>query len=391
MTKDYTVEPARQFNVRDLFEMMSSLELTPPYQRSGDVWHPNARSLFIDSLANGFAVPTIYLHQFPKPDVKGARRITHAVVDGKQRLMAIKRFFENELALPGEFRFYEDSVGIERSPAAGKRYEELRGSGLLNVRTAILRAKIPVVEIRTSSDNTIRKMFRRLNSQGKLNAAEFRNSFPGEFPPMTWQTSNHEFMKETLAFDPRRYKHYDVAAKFLVLQANGPVNLRKSVIDAWAERFDPEHPEYHGAGLDAKIVQATSETLDRLQVWFREHAQNPVAKKDGTLIPIFLLASEDFRQTKRAEGATFVLFKLALDAALRVPPTERNQLRGEAPILFEFAGLQRRNEKTSFEARREILRRFATDYGPVDQIPEILGVSAKRLAELSRKPERNGS
>ena len=84
------------------------LLLDPPYQR-GDVWGNKRRVNLIRSLLQGVPIPSIVINERLFADWKDDSRI--AVIDGKQRITAILKFLNGELAVPGEwFGVYPESV-----------------------------------------------------------------------------------------------------------------------------------------------------------------------------------------------------------------------------------------------------------------------------------------
>ena len=62
-----------------------NIDLNPRFQRR-EAWNDNRKSVFIESLFLGLPVPQLVLAEKPK------HRGTYIVVDGKQRLLAIRRF-----------------------------------------------------------------------------------------------------------------------------------------------------------------------------------------------------------------------------------------------------------------------------------------------------------
>ncbi|MCI5189067.1 MAG: DUF262 domain-containing protein, partial [Candidatus Electrothrix sp. AS4_5] len=71
-------------------EKRGDLVLAPDFQRK-NVWPPKHQSELIESILMGIPIPLIYLFE----NEEGVRQI----IDGKQRITALKRFFDNELAL----------------------------------------------------------------------------------------------------------------------------------------------------------------------------------------------------------------------------------------------------------------------------------------------------
>lgn len=79
----------------------SYLLLDPPYQR-GDVWGPVRRVNLIRSILLGVPIPCVVINDrlnadWPDDDFR------LAVIDGRQRLTTILRFFDSQLAVPGDW------------------------------------------------------------------------------------------------------------------------------------------------------------------------------------------------------------------------------------------------------------------------------------------------
>jgi len=93
MENDINVRIAKeQSSVFELLrrEKRGDLILAPDFQRN-DVWDLKHKSELIESILMGFPIPLIYLFE----DENGIRQ----VVDGKQRISALKAFLNNEFAL----------------------------------------------------------------------------------------------------------------------------------------------------------------------------------------------------------------------------------------------------------------------------------------------------
>ena len=71
-----------------------AVDVSPKFQRR-DRWDAEKQSLLVESFLTNIPVPPVYLAE----DV--ARLGSYAVIDGKQRLTAISRFFANKLVLRG--------------------------------------------------------------------------------------------------------------------------------------------------------------------------------------------------------------------------------------------------------------------------------------------------
>lgn len=143
--------------VKSLVDEMRDGELIvrPSFQRYA-VWDTSRRSRFIESILLNIPIPTLF---FAEDDDK-----TKVVVDGQQRLLALKEFVENRYALKG----------IEvLTPLKGKSFDELTERQRKIIRNRTLRCLV----ISAKSDSEIRfQVFERLNQGGVvLNPQEVRH------------------------------------------------------------------------------------------------------------------------------------------------------------------------------------------------------------------------
>jgi len=69
--------------------------LTEEYQRSDKVWPGSAQSYLIETIVLGFPMPKLSLYQ--RTDLQ-SKKTFKEIVDGQQRSMAIRQFFDNKAA-----------------------------------------------------------------------------------------------------------------------------------------------------------------------------------------------------------------------------------------------------------------------------------------------------
>tara|TARA_Y100000768_G_scaffold376411_1_gene348432 strand:+ start:1768 stop:3066 length:1299 start_codon:yes stop_codon:yes gene_type:complete len=188
--------------------------LNPEYQRQAGVWSTDKKQLFIDSLLNSFDTPKIYVHDLSQ-DKK--HREHYAIVDGLQRLTTIWGFLENKFPLADEFRLSPDSRHFERDPhpEGGQYFEELPSWW----QTFFHSINLPIMVIETGddADGEIEELFSRLNNGQPLTSAEQRNAIGGDMAKMIRKVAGHKFFKEKVAFSDTRYRHYDQAAKLILI------------------------------------------------------------------------------------------------------------------------------------------------------------------------------
>ena len=157
---------ASDWTVETLFGQIQkdNVDLTPNFQRR-EVWDIRKKSAFIESLMLGIPVPQIVLAQ------KRGARGRYTVLDGKQRLLSIRGFYEGEYALSGL------SVLKEMN---GLHYNQLDDGWQDSLDNSTIRA------VRISgwkSDSVLFTIFHRLNTGSMpLNPQELRCALsPGPF------------------------------------------------------------------------------------------------------------------------------------------------------------------------------------------------------------------
>jgi hypothetical protein len=76
-----------------------------PYQR-GEVWTQAQRMMLIYSILSGTPIPALIVNERPHKmwfGAQGERLPVYAVIDGKQRMMTVKMFMEDVLAVPASW------------------------------------------------------------------------------------------------------------------------------------------------------------------------------------------------------------------------------------------------------------------------------------------------
>jgi hypothetical protein len=212
--------------IRDVAALRDRIQLDPEYQRAGDIWSKPRRQLLIDSILIDFDVPKFYFRALVPPQVQGERLIAYTVIDGRQRLEAIWAFMDGELVLDAD---HAADVALPAGELLDFRSMRRWSPRLMD---RFLNYVLDVVTIETDDDDVIEDMFLRLNEASALNAAEKRNAFGGPIPPLTRELSQHPFFADVLPYPNRRYRHYDIATKFLLFEERGGVaDTKKTYLD----------------------------------------------------------------------------------------------------------------------------------------------------------------
>lgn len=159
---------------------VEAIDVQPLYQRR-DRWNLAAKSALIESFLLNIPVPPVYLAE--------ENFGTYSVIDGKQRLTAIKQFMRNEFPLKNLDRFVE--------------LENLKFSQLPpDLQNALkIRPYVRVVTLLKQSDPELKyEVFTRLNTGGiALHPQEIRNAmYRGEFNDLLIELSASPFLRRSL-------------------------------------------------------------------------------------------------------------------------------------------------------------------------------------------------
>mgnify|MGYP001317669685 CR=1 FL=1 len=132
-------------------------DLNPPYQR-GSVWTLGQRQRLIESLIRRIPVGSV-VYNVRKSFIGGGGKFYAAVIDGKQRVEAVRAFFDDEFSVPAWW-FEDDELDV---PADG----EVTYSGLSDVgRRRAMMWSLPGLEAHVDSIEEEARLFDLLNSGG---------------------------------------------------------------------------------------------------------------------------------------------------------------------------------------------------------------------------------
>ncbi len=219
-----------------LYRIRDRIQLDPDYQRLGGIWGLETKQLLLDTILNGFDVPKLYMHKFSTPLEKGGKTYDFAIVDGRQRLETLWSFIDGKLPLADDFKFFRDDT----MQAKGMTYEDL-GKEHPDVKADFDAYPLSVIQIETDDLEMIEEMFSRLNEAAPLTAPEKRNAYSGPLPGAIRRLAKEHFFTQALPFQNRRYRHYDLATKFLLFEYEGKVvDTKKARLDAFVEAFEAQ-------------------------------------------------------------------------------------------------------------------------------------------------------
>lgn len=327
----------------------------PPYQRESGIWSVEKQRLFIDSLFNDFDVPKLYFH-----DVRSKQPPKHyAVVDGKQRLHAIWQFLSGALETDDGFRVADD-LGQPPAPSGAVTFASLSPFW----QAAFTGKSLSVVLIDDADDDDIEELFFRLNNGEALNAAEKRNALGGVICDQIRETAKHSFFTDTVSVSNKRYQHYEIAAKFLLIEktesdSGAPwCDLKKKFLDKLVND-NKKMPSASVSGL-AKRVDSTLKLMQRI---FSTH--DPLLSKQAYSPMYYLWVKIMAKEYAHPSLYTLLREFAQTFAANRVANLSLNEDERDS-TLIEFGRLMQQgtNDLGSLQTRVNTLRRYFLEAHP---------------------------
>ncbi|WP_200895449.1 DUF262 domain-containing protein [Kitasatospora griseola] len=169
-----------------------AIDVSPLFQRR-ERWDLRRQSALIESFLLNVPVPPVYLSE----DDYGS----YSVIDGKQRITAIRDFMMDKFQLSSLDRFHEIS-GLKFSELPGQLQNSLK-----------VRPYIRAITILRQSDRATKyEVFHRLNSGGEpLNAQEIRNViYRGHLNDLVMELSEAPFLRRQLKIRDNKSTSYNL-------------------------------------------------------------------------------------------------------------------------------------------------------------------------------------
>jgi hypothetical protein len=225
--------------------------IRPPYQRKANIWPPEKRRSFLDSLCRGYYIPPIVLREVRISEDK----IRYEVIDGQQRITTIQLFYGNKLELPKTL----ESM-IKGELLAGRTYEKLEVEqrqwfDKLYLEADIIKnidGKSNAEHLRRAADifwrlqlgeplTFMERQHARVYSGVRNFVTKYADDTSYDFNSYEFVPQNpnrHPFFAKLLAMKNNRMQHLLLLSRLLLIEfADGPTNLALQNIDELFEKY----------------------------------------------------------------------------------------------------------------------------------------------------------
>jgi hypothetical protein len=185
-----------------------AIDLYPDFQRSADLWSLQKQSLLIESILIRIPLPAFYFD--------GANNNKWQVIDGLQRLCAIKNFIVSQtLKLTGleYLSQFEECLFSDLPPSFQRQIEET------NIMAYIINSGTPDVKY---------NIFKRINTGGiVLNPQEIRNALNQGVPSnFIAELASTDSFKQVTKLSAQRMQDKEFVTRFITFYLNKPEEYR---------------------------------------------------------------------------------------------------------------------------------------------------------------------
>jgi len=306
--------------------------IVPFYQRKY-VWKIEQASRLIESFLMGLPVPQVFLYVNDEDQLE--------IIDGQQRVMSVKYFFEGyfgEPDLSGRRQIFKLKGLSERSEYNGKTFDELPPRDQRRLKNTALRA-IQIKQLKPSLRNdSVFHIFERLNTGGtQLKPQEIRNAvYRGKIVDVLKDLNNNVKWQKILGLKAcdknqkdveiilRLFALFEIHASYekpMLGYLNKQMSLHRDFSDVRAQRFRKRFPE---------VVELIANNLERP---FRPRSVINSAMLEGVMIALLEnenITGEILRENyeKLSNNENFIKY-------LRGATTDTNTVRDRIKIAKE--------------------------------------------------------
>lgn len=244
------------------------MDLQPDFQR-GEIWPIQKKKKLIDSILRGWKIPPIHV-------VPNSKSVDE-VLDGQQRLAAIRDFCENVISIDGNI----EPIDPDIRQFDGLFYRDLP----IEWQRRIRQYSILIVRLTEFSPQEPAELFYRLNQPSSLTSAEQRNAFIGATRDQVKNLSD-KFLymgasKELIGFSNSRLAYDEVISKFCYTIELG--TLKKKITSN-----DLSEQYRQGIEFSEECIEVANSVLEKFIVGVSEKGRYKCTFTKATLFSWFV-------------------------------------------------------------------------------------------------------
>jgi hypothetical protein len=204
------------------------LDLQPEFQR-GEVWSKAKKQRLVDSILRDWHIPPIHVIE-----LRESRR--QEVLDGQQRLAAIRDFVRGDFGIDGSI----EPVDTKIAGINGKKFRELPD----DVKRQFNQFTLRIFRIVDYKSDEPGELFFRLNQPTSLTSAEQRNAFFGpvraQVKVLVAELESNGVGREFLGFSNSRMAYHDVIARVAITVERNTLHEKVTAADL-VQRYRSEN------------------------------------------------------------------------------------------------------------------------------------------------------
>lgn len=219
------------------------MDLQPDFQR-GEIWPPQKKKKLIDSILRGWRIPPIHV-------VLNSKAIDE-VLDGQQRLAAIRDFYDNVICVDGKIEPLDRAI-IELD---GMLYRDLPKEWQRRFR----QYSVNIVRLTEFKPEEPAELFYRLNQPSALTSAEQRNAYIGITRDQVKKLSDSFISlgasKDLIGFSNSRLAYDEIISKFCYTVETATLKRKITSTDV-SEQYRK------GVPFSDECIETASETIQK--------------------------------------------------------------------------------------------------------------------------------
>jgi len=204
--------------IQDYINNRDMYAVDPTYQRDDNAWSTEDRQCLIDTILKGEPMPIFFFNE--KDGIR-------YVVDGQQRLKAVRLFYDNEFKLNGKF-----SGTLAEKTFNGKNALDEEN------KRRFLDYDLKVHLLPNYDDERVRMIFSRLQRGKQLTLGERLNAKPGTIVECMRELAKHPFLSQSIGVPQNRYGIFPDAARILFYERHGAKDAGSEALYTFFEECD---------------------------------------------------------------------------------------------------------------------------------------------------------